>query len=268
MLDPQKVVDIALSEVGYREKASNSQIDSKTANAGVKNYTKFAAFMDTLKGWYNGRKQGIAWCAVFAHSCVVRACLEAGSTVEDAQKMLFLPKNSSGAGVRYCRLYAIRAGRYGKAGEYKPVAGDEIIFRKVGSTDPNAMQHIETVRYSDSVRVYTVGGNVSNRVMLRSYPLTDPKIDGYVRPNYGMPVISKPADPPAIIPTLKKGSQGMYVTELQTKLNAAGAKPALTVDGIFGGKTLAAVKAYQKAKGLNVDGIVGPVTQAALKAVG
>ena len=32
-----KVIDIALAQVGYVEKASNSQLDSKTANAGNKN---------------------------------------------------------------------------------------------------------------------------------------------------------------------------------------------------------------------------------------
>ena len=37
-----KVVELALNEVGYREKASNAQLDSKTANAGHNNFTKYA----------------------------------------------------------------------------------------------------------------------------------------------------------------------------------------------------------------------------------
>lgn len=36
-----RVVEIALGEVGYLEKATNSQLDSKTANAGYNNYTKY-----------------------------------------------------------------------------------------------------------------------------------------------------------------------------------------------------------------------------------
>ena len=32
------VVKIALAEVGYKEKASNSQLDNPTANAGSNNY--------------------------------------------------------------------------------------------------------------------------------------------------------------------------------------------------------------------------------------
>ena len=38
--DRQKVISIALAEVGYLEKASNADLDDKTANAGNKNYTK------------------------------------------------------------------------------------------------------------------------------------------------------------------------------------------------------------------------------------
>jgi phage head maturation protease len=63
-----------------------------------------------------------------------------------------------------------------------------------------------------------------------------------------------------------EGEKGKRVSDLQTRLNALGFKPALKVDGIFGPKTLAAVKAFQKAHGLKVDGLVGPKTTAALRA--
>lgn len=64
-------------------------------------------------------------------------------------------------------------------------------------------------------------------------------------------------------PTLRKGSGGDNVEELQAVLNAKyGA--ALEVDGIFGAKTEQAVKAFQSAKGLTADGVVGPKTWAAL----
>lgn len=72
-------------------------------------------------------------------------------------------------------------------------------------------------------------------------------------------------------PTLRHGSQGQAVVELQTRLNRwLAANPAmnlqpLTVDGIFGNLTLAAVRAFQQAHGLAVDGIVGPQTWAQLE---
>jgi hypothetical protein len=64
---------------------------------------------------------------------------------------------------------------------------------------------------------------------------------------------------------LKKGSVGPLVRNLQAKLNQVLIPiPLLAVDGIFGPKTDAAVRAFQKKAGLSVDGIVGPKTQAAL----
>lgn len=58
---------------------------------------------------------------------------------------------------------------------------------------------------------------------------------------------------------LKKGSTGSDVRELQTKLNSIGYNCG-KVDGIFGTKTLAAVKRFQQAYRLAVDGIVGKNT--------
>lgn len=69
---------------------------------------------------------------------------------------------------------------------------------------------------------------------------------------------------PAASPTLKQGASGSSVRDLQEKLNAAGAKPPLEVDGNFGPKTKAAVITYQQQNGLDPDGIVGPKTWASL----
>lgn len=63
-------------------------------------------------------------------------------------------------------------------------------------------------------------------------------------------------------PTLKSGSMGSSVKELQQKLNSKGY--SLNCDGIFGAKTIAAVKAFQKDNRLVVDGIVGTKTWAEL----
>ena len=37
-----KLIKVALNEEGYLEKNTNSQLDSKTENAGYNNYTKYA----------------------------------------------------------------------------------------------------------------------------------------------------------------------------------------------------------------------------------
>lgn len=64
--------------------------------------------------------------------------------------------------------------------------------------------------------------------------------------------------------TIKQGSRGDEVKELQTQLNKLGFDCG-AVDGIFGIKTLAAVKSFQNANALVVDGIVGKNTWAKLK---
>ena len=78
-----------------------------------------------------------------------------------------------------------------------------------------------------------------------------------------------PAETPKIYAlgerVLKKGMNGADVKELQAALNAAG-HDCGAVDGDFGPKTDAAVRAFQKAKGLDADGQAGPKTIAALAA--
>jgi peptidoglycan hydrolase-like protein with peptidoglycan-binding domain len=63
-------------------------------------------------------------------------------------------------------------------------------------------------------------------------------------------------------PLVKRGSQGHPVPALQYLLRARG--HLVTVDGIFGPKTEAAVKGFQSADQIGVDGIVGPQTWGAL----
>lgn len=64
-------------------------------------------------------------------------------------------------------------------------------------------------------------------------------------------------------PTIRNGSTGAAVRELQTILNKLGYDVG-DVTGIFGPRTEAAVRTFQRNRGLTVDGIVGPVTWNAL----
>jgi hypothetical protein len=68
---------------------------------------------------------------------------------------------------------------------------------------------------------------------------------------------------------LRRGSFGVEVRDLQAKLNEKDPTflPLLMVDGIFGPKTDARVREFQRLNflaGLDVDGIVGPKTRAVL----
>ena len=61
----------------------------------------------------------------------------------------------------------------------------------------------------------------------------------------------------------KYGFRGNEVTQIQTKLKRWGYYNG-SVDGVYGSKTLEAVKAFQRKNGLTVDGIAGDKTLAAM----
>ena len=63
--------------------------------------------------------------------------------------------------------------------------------------------------------------------------------------------------------TLKMGSKGAEVSDLQTRLKKLGYK--LDVDGVFGNVTYSTVKLFQAKYKLTVDGIVGEDTWKQLK---
>ena len=68
-------------------------------------------------------------------------------------------------------------------------------------------------------------------------------------------------------PTIRKGSTGNPVRRAQKRLTLGGYDTG-GVDGIFGAKTEAAVKRFQKDRGLTQDGIIGPNTWNEIDALG
>lgn len=82
-------------------------------------------------------------------------------------------------------------------------------------------------------------------------------VDGIVGPNTWQAL---PADPNT--PVLSRGASGSVVAALQNGLKkySTPATDPGPVDGDFGPKTEAAVKAYQQDRGVHSDGIVGDQT--------
>ncbi len=83
------------------------------------------------------------------------------------------------------------------------------------------------------------------------------------------------ADPSLALPAVSPGlpedhpvslvkSEMPETRDIQARLNDLGAKPKLTVDGIYGPKTKHAVRIFQTRHGLQDDGIVGPATWSAM----
>lgn len=178
----EKVIQIALDEVGYLEKKSNSQLDDKIANAGANNYTKYARDLDKISGFYNGKKNGYPWCDVFADWCFVTAF-----GVDKAREMLNQPSKSLGAGCGYSAKYYKNKGRFYTK---NPKIGDQIFFWNSNKTE---VAHTGLVYNVDSTYVYTVEGNTSassgvvdngGAVEKKKYKLSYNRIYGYGRPDY------------------------------------------------------------------------------------
>ncbi len=66
-----------------------------------------------------------------------------------------------------------------------------------------------------------------------------------------------------VLATSRRGSSGSEVRQIQEKLKRWGYYSG-SVDGIYGSKTEAAVRSFQKKNGLTVDGIAGKKTLAAM----
>lgn len=271
---PERAIAIALAEVGYLEKKSNSQLDDQTANAGYNNYTKYARDLDAITDFYNGRKQSAAWCDVFCDWVMYKAFgREAG------QKLLCQPDKSLGAGCTYSANYYKAKGQFHTK---DPKPGDQIFFWNSSKTD---VAHTGIVYKVDNLYVYTVEGNTSSQagviangggVFKKSYAINYNRIYGYGRPDYDSVLYEAQEEPEKTnkgeftmeMRTLKYGSKGNDVKALQILLmgNACPCGKA-GADGDFGVATENAVKEYQRKKKLQVDGVAGPLTWKSLLGV-
>ena len=292
----EKVISIAKNEIGYLEKASNDQLDDKTANAGKKNYTKYARDPDAISGFYNGKKQGHAYCDMFVDWCFVQAY-----GVENAKRLLCQPNNSAGAGCKESMEYYKAKGQLYTS----PAIGDQIFFG--GSF--GSISHTGLVYDVDDTYVYTIEGNTSSKsgvvsngegAYAKKYQLKDSKIKGYGRPAYDIKVVSpsqptvsvKPSAPSQVSKVNEKvlewqkaaiadgfsfpkyHADGEWGNECIAVARRAIVKKrssymnrnltkivqrivGVTADGLCGEKTDAAIREYQANNGLIVDGAVG-----------
>ena len=186
-----RLIAVAEAEIGYHEKISNSNLDDKSANAGSGNYTKYARDFDNkYSSFYNGKKNGFAWCDMFVDWCFVTAF-----GLADALRLLCQPTGSAGAGCTYSLQYYRNAGRYFTT----PKVGDQIFF----GTSVGNSTHTGIVVGVDAGHVYTIEGNTSDQVARRTYSLYAGTIVGYGRPAYDeegaentpAPVVVEPETP-------------------------------------------------------------------------
>ena len=143
----ERVLSVAAAEIGYLEKATNAQLDDKTANPGRNNFTKYARDLDRL-GMYNTPKNGYAWCDIFVDWCFVQAF-----GLETALLMTGQVLKGYGAGCGESARYYKGIGRFYPN---DPRPGDQIFF-----TGGGGMAHTGLVERVEGGVVYTIEGNTS-----------------------------------------------------------------------------------------------------------
>ena len=170
---PDKIINIALTEVGYKEKASNKDLYDKDKNAGHSNYNKYANDIDTYyPNFYNGKKNGFDWCAVFVDWLFIKAY-----GYDDALRLTCQPEHSLGASCTFSYKYYATKKQSGST----PKLGAQIFF---GDKSTKTCTHTGLVVDYDNEYVTTVEGNASDGVYKKKYPLSDSKIYGYGYPYY------------------------------------------------------------------------------------
>lgn len=241
----EKVILIAKNEIGYLEKKSNSQLDSKTANAGSNNYTKY---WRDIKPSY----QGQPWCACFVSWCFMKAF-----GLNKAKKLLkhwpyvYCPTMSG--------LFTLNA---------NPKVGDIVIFKHNGT-----FTHTGLVTAVVGDRFYTIEGNTSGAsgiiangggVCAKSYLNSQMPGTKFCTPDWkivnrtstntstGGKYMFEPK-------TVKLGSKGTSVLLLQEILVARDFRGAdnqiLSLDRVAGKNTIRALNSYKKSRNMKQDGI-------------
>lgn len=166
-----KVLNLARSEVGYIEKATNSDLYSKTANAGTNNYTKYAYDLDLI-GYYNGKKNGYAWCCTFIDWLFYRT-----GGMKEAKAVTYAT-TGYGASVKWQWTHYKQAGRVTNT----PQVGALVIFKD--------FSHIGIVESVFASTYTTIEGNTNgtgltaaDRVARHTYS-TGLEVVGFCLPNY------------------------------------------------------------------------------------
>ena len=249
------VIKIATNEIGYLEKKTNSQLDSKTANAGYNNYTKY--WRDVYPAY-----QAQAWCACFISWVFMKTF-----GLVTAKKLL----------KHWPYVYCPTLGNLFTKNA-KPKVGDIVIFYRSGE-----FRHTGIVTKVQGDRFWTIEGNTSGAsgivangggVCEKNYYNSQLPGTKFCTPDYSIvtSILSGTSGvtTSVITPTNTKnylilGDTGSEVKTLQTKLNKVGYK--LNADGVYGNATKTAVTSFQTKYKLEIDGVAGKNTIAKLDAV-
>lgn len=159
------VLMIAISQLGYHEGEENDYSGTDTKSSG--NCTEYARIYSP-----NYNNNCFDWCATFVNWCLNQARIDYTYGEMGCHRWIadFLVPQG---------MFQKSAG-YG--GKYTPKPADIIFFD--WDENGNWADHIGFVLYVTDTTVYTVEGNTSDNVGLKSYPIADKRVMGYGTPAY------------------------------------------------------------------------------------
>ena len=226
------LIAVAAKEVGY-----NRYDDPEQG-------TKYGRWYAKLTSSPYFGTTGVPYCAMFVSWCLYQLGIACTGC----------PTAACTSGL----LRAARsAGKLLKCSDLKK--GDLILFNWTSAGYYAAeADHVGIVVANHGTYLDTIEGNVSGCVKhCTRYPSN---VVGGIRPSFEAEKQLKS------LPLLKKGDRGDAVIVLQLLLQLRGVVKFGKIDGIFGDKTEAAVKEFQKLVGIYPDGMVGAKTWPALTA--
>lgn len=251
---PERVIAEAEKHIGWKENNGD-------------NFNPFAAFLDTLPGFYNGIKNGYAWCDIFVDYCFVKAY-----GADMAKKLI--NHNDCGAGC----IFSAKAYREMNRFDKNPKVGDQVFFGAAGCETHTGIVVDVTDDY-----VITIEGNTSDAVKRRQYP-KNYSFAGFGHPRYELLVSdaereeieelnAEPKAPEAssaeIYPTLCEGDTGSWVSVMQAMLEALGYSVGRSgIDGEFGPDTAEALIDFEFDMDLPVSNVCNAAIWELLKAGG
>lgn len=154
----EAILLVAQAEIGYHEKGSNKNLNSKTANSGTENYTKYGA-------WYG--MNPAAWCAIFVCWCANQAGL---STDVIPRFALCVDDSYPTSGSKQFK----DMGRWMDK-DYVPQPGDLIFLKQ---------SHVGIVESVTDTEIHSIDGNWGDSVKRVTRPLGDSTIAGFGLPVY------------------------------------------------------------------------------------
>lgn len=256
----------AENEVGYIEKASAADLDSKTVNKGTANYTKYSRDINNL-GLMGCQAQ--PWCATFQFWLEVQ---EFG--LNTALEHFHMTEKSYVGYNVFSTRDAFPASKRSKT----PKVGALVIFTHshMGRVISVNGSTFETIEGNTSPAEYDRNGG---QVAKKSYKTSDGKIDCFLIIDYDGTTSSVITSSGSTTSGNASSGSTSAATDSKKELIKAGQIHAnnfcglsIDTDGIRGSETKkAGVKVLQNAMnldynaGLTVDGIAGSKTKAALK---